>query len=48
MVATDTTIGQTVQELACKVTSPSSESFDESIGTGRFTAEQYGVRTACD
>ena len=48
MIVTNQSTGQSVKELSCKVSSPTSESFEESIGTGRFTAEQYGVRTACD
>jgi hypothetical protein len=37
-----------VTRLSCTTERSASQPFEETVGTGRFLAEQYGVRTACD
>lgn len=37
-----------ITKLSCTADRSTSQPFEETIGTGRFLAEQYGVRTACD
>lgn len=44
----DSTTRQTVKALKCTTDKAGEEPFTNEIGTGRFTAQQYGVATQCD